>query len=164
METATQVQTAPIREFHEEAPQKEGVKGGPVIFWLVAGIAVAKDILDIFTSILELIGLGLQVIPVIGTAVGIAIGGASLGLSVVSSMFVDFIMLTYFTYIGGSVSRRLVVMSIGAIMEFIPGLSILPMTTIMFFLAYFVGKIKIIKAVASLNPAARRAYALASKL
>lgn len=125
--------------------QKKGVKGGPVIFWLVAGIAAAKDIVDIFTIFLNLVGLGLQVIPVVGTAVGAGVLFISMGIGFLSGMFVNFILLTYFTYIGGSLARRLVVVSIGAIIELVPGLNILPTTTIMFFLAYYVGKTGITK-------------------
>ena len=153
-----------VKPTQQAAPQKQGVKGGLVIFWLVAGICMGKDVLDILTSLLDLIGLGLQVIPVIGNAAGIAIGGLSLGIDFIASLTVDFIIATYFSYIGGSFGRRLVVISIGAIIELIPGLDILPMTTIMFFLAYFIGKINIIKTVASFNPAARKIYAVASKL
>jgi hypothetical protein len=154
MATAAQNQTAPTRAAqqaptHEAAPKKKGVKGGPVLFWLVAGIAVAADIVDIFTSLLGLIGLALQVIPLIGNAAGIAIAALSAGISIVSGLFISFTMLTYFAYIGGGFARRLVLMSIGVIIEMIPGLEILPTTTAMFFLAYFIGKIKILQTVAS---------------
>jgi hypothetical protein len=153
MATAAQNQTAPTRAAqqaptHEAAPKKKGVKGGPVLFWLVAGIAVIADIVDIFTSVLSLIGLGLSA-TVIGAPVGVAISALSTGISIVGGLFISFTMLTYFAYIGGGFARRLVLMSIGVIIEMIPGLEILPTTTAMFFLAYFIGKIKIIKTIAS---------------
>jgi hypothetical protein len=154
MATATQYQTAPQKVVtrapnQETAPQSKGVKGGPVLFWLVAGIAVGADIVDIFTSLLGLAALGLQIIPIVGTAAGMAIGAFSIGINVVSGLFINFTMFTYFAYIGGSLGRRLAVMSIGAIMELIPGLEVLPLTTAMFFLAYSIGKIKILQTGAS---------------
>jgi hypothetical protein len=155
MTTVTQYQTAPQKvikqaPIQEAAPQKKGVKGGPVLFWLVAGIAVGADIIDIFTSLLGLVALGLQIIPIVGTAAGMAIGAFSIGINFVSGLFINFTMLTYFAYIGGSLGRRLVVISIGAIMEVIPGLEVLPLTTAMFFLAYSIGKIKILQTGVSL--------------
>jgi hypothetical protein len=161
MATVTKYQTAPQRSVNqtfiqETAPQKKGVRGGPVIFWLVAGIAVGADLVDIFTSMLNLLGLGLQVIPVIGNAAGIAIAALAMGTNVIVGLFINFIMLTYFSYIGGSLGRRLVVISIGAIMEVIPVLEILPLTTAMFFLSYFIGKMSIMRTVTSLAPIGKK--------
>lgn len=161
MPTTTQYQTTPQRTvkqtfIQETASQKKGVKGGLVIFWLVAGIAIGADIIDIFTTLLDLIGLGLQAIPVIGNAAGIAIGFSSQVIDLAIGMFVNFTMLAYFAYIGGSFGRRLVVMSIGAIIELIPFVDILPLTTIMFFIAFFIGRIKIIKTIASLTPMGKK--------
>jgi hypothetical protein len=134
-----------------------------VLFWLVAGLALGKDVLDIATSLLDLIGLGLQAIPVIGNAAGIAIGFVSLCVNFFGGLLIDFTMFAYFSYIGGKLSRRLAVMSIGAIIDMIPGLNVLPLTTAMFFLAYFIGKISIIKTVASLTPAGRKISSVVSK-
>lgn len=117
-----------------------------VLFWLVAGLAVGKDIVDIFTSLLDVVGLALQVIPVIGTAAGIAISFLSGGIDIITSMVINFTMFAYFAYIGGGLGRRLAVMSIGAIIDVIPGLNLLPLTTVMFFLAFFLGKLPVLNA------------------
>lgn len=141
MSSANASNRAPAQQ---PTPQKKGVKGGMVLFWLVAGLALGKDIIDILTSLLGLVGLGLSA-TVIGAPVGVAIDFLTGIVDFISGLFIDFTMFAYFAYIGGKLNRRFAVMSIGAIIEMIPGLNILPMTTVMFFLAYFVGKIGITK-------------------
>lgn len=133
----------------ESSPQKQGVKGGLVLFWLVVGLAIGKDIFDIFTGLLHLIGLGLTA-TVIGAPIGVAIAFFASIINFLTGLVITFTMFAYFAYIGGSLGRRLVVMSIGAIIEVIPAVNLLPLTTAMFFLSYFIGKIKIIKTVTSI--------------
>lgn len=160
MATGTQHSEAAVREVRqvlveETEPQKKGVKGGTVLFWLVAGLAVAKDIIDIFTGLLQLIGLGLTA-TVIGAPVGVAIAFIASIINFLTGLTIALTMGAYFSYIGGNFGRRLVVMSIGAIIEFIPAVNLLPLATAMFFLSYFIGKIKIIKTVASVAGTAKK--------
>lgn len=137
MAAVTQQQTTPV----QNAPAaKQEVRGGLVLFWLVAGIAFGKDILDIFVSMLDLVGIGLQLIPVVGNIAGIAIAFIATGIDFMTSMVVNFTMLAYFAYTGGKLGRRFALMSIVAIIDMIPGLNALLLTTLTFFLAYLIGK------------------------
>ena len=115
------------------------VRGGMVLFWLVAGMAVAKDIIDVFSGLLDLVGLGLSATAV-GAPIGIPIMAFSELIDKISGVLIDFTLLAYFGYIGGGFALRLVVMSIGGILDMIPGLDVLPLTTVSFFAAYLLGR------------------------
>jgi hypothetical protein len=58
----------------------------------------------------------------------------------ITGLFIDFTLLTYFAYIGGRLSLRFAVMSIGAIIDAVPGLNVLPMTTLTFVIAFVIGR------------------------
>lgn len=122
-----------------DAAQKMVVKGGPVLFWLVAGCAVVKDIIDIVSALLDAIGLGLTA-TVVGGVVGVPLAVFSEILDKASGLFIDFTVVAYFGYIGGGFALRLVTLSIGAVIDAIPGLNVLPLTTVSFFAAYLLGR------------------------
>lgn len=126
------------KNFRDNA-KNMAVRGGMVLFWLVAGIAVAKDIIDVFSVLLDLVGLGLTATAV-GAPVGIPIMAFSELIDKMSGILIDFTLLAYFGYIGGGFALRLVVMSIGGILDMIPGLDVLPLTTVSFFAAYLIGR------------------------
>lgn len=115
------------------------VRGGMILFWLVAGMAVAKDIIDVFSALLDLVGLGLSATAV-GAPIGIPIMAFSELIDKISGILIDFTLLAYFGYIGGGFALRLVVMSIGSIIDMIPGIDVLPLTTVSFFAAYLLGR------------------------
>ncbi len=122
---------------------KNTMKGvGLLFFFLVGGLAVGKDILDIGTAILELLGLGLSATGV-GAAVGAPLALVGGWLTVIVGLFVDFTIAIYFWCIGGRFAFRLVFTSIGGILDDVPGLDLLPITTLMFVFAYMIGKVKI---------------------
>ncbi len=116
------------------------VKGGPIIFWLVAGIAMIKDIMDICVGLIDGLGIALSA-TVVGAPVGIPLTVFAEILDKVGGLFIDFTLLAYFGYIGGGFALRLTILSIGAIIDAIPFMNILPFTTITFFAAYFFGKV-----------------------
>ena len=134
-----QAKTEGGRAVSTETSSKNTVRGGPVLFWFVAGIAVIKDIIDIFSSILNLVGVGLSA-TVIGAPVGMALAVFSQIIDFFAGLFIDLTLVAYFGYIGGGFGLRLVIMSIGGFIDAIPFLNILPMTTISFFAAYLFGR------------------------
>ena len=115
------------------------VKGGPVLFWLVAGIAVVKDVIDIASVIIDAIGLALSA-TVVGSVVGVPLMVFSEIIDKASGLLIDFTLIAYFRYIGGGFALRMVIMSVGFIIDAIPYLDILPLTTLTFFAAYLFGR------------------------
>ncbi len=136
--TGTQSNPKGWKEF-EAAGKNMAVKGGPVLFWLVAGCAVVKDIIDVFAVLLDLLGIGLAATAV-GAPIGIPLTIFSELLNKISGIFIDFTVVAYFGYIGGGFALRIVIMSIGALIDAIPFLDILPLTTVSFFAAYLFGR------------------------
>jgi hypothetical protein len=122
-----------------ESAKQMAVKGGMVLFWLVAGIAIIKDIIDIFSVLLDLVGLGLTATAV-GAVVGVPLAVLSEIIDKISGLLIDFTIVAYFGYIGGGFALRLVIMSVGAIIDAVPGLDVLPLTTVSFFAAYLLGR------------------------
>ncbi len=126
-------------ENFKENAKAMAVRGGMLLFWLVAGIAFAKDLIDIFSVLLDLVGTGLSA-TAIGAPVGIPILIFSELIDKGSGILIDFTLVAYFGYIGGGFALRLVIMSIGAIIDLIPGVDLLPLTTVSFFAAYLLGR------------------------
>jgi hypothetical protein len=58
-----------------------------------------------------------------------------------TEVLINLMMLTYFAFIGGKFALRFGIMSIGAIIDAIPVLNVLPMTAITFVIAFLVGRI-----------------------
>lgn len=123
----------------KENAKNMAVRGGMILFWLVAGIAVAKDLIDVFSALLDLVGTGLAATAV-GAPVGIPILFISEIIDKIAGILIDFTLVAYFGYIGGGFALRLVVMSIGGIIDMIPGVDVLPLTTVSFFAAYLLGR------------------------
>ncbi len=123
----------------KDGARKMAVRGGPVLFWLVAGIAVIKDIIDMFSALLDGFGLLLEG-TVIGAPVGLGLQVFSEIIDKLAGLFIDVTLLAYFGYIGGGFALRLVIMSVGAIIDALPLVDVLPLTTISFFAAYLVGR------------------------
>ena len=110
-----------------------------MLFWFIAGLAVGKDLLDVLSVILDAIGVGLSA-TIVGAPVGIPLVFFSEILDKIAGLLYDFIMVTYFAYIGGRLSARIVIVSVGAMIDAIPILDVLPLTTLTFFLAFALGK------------------------
>lgn len=127
------------REETGDSLKNTAVKGGALLFWLVAGIAIAKDIIDIGVMVLDMLGAGLTA-TVLGAPVGMGILVFSEILSKVVGMFIDFTLVAYFGYIGSGFALRLVIMSVGALIDMVPIMNVLPLTTLSFFAAYLFGK------------------------
>ena len=137
------MQTSATHE-EESANLKENakamaVRGGMLLFWLVAGIAIAKDLIDVFSALLDLLGTGLTA-TVVGAPVGMPIVIFSEIIDKTSGILIDFTLVAYFGYIGGGFALRLVVMSIGGMIDMIPVINVLPLTTVSFFAAYLIGR------------------------
>ncbi len=125
-------------ELGQEA-KNMAVKGGPVLFWLVAGIAVVKDMIDVASLLIDGLGIALTA-TAIGAPVGIALGFLSEVIDKIAGMMIDFTLVAYFGYIGGGFALRIVIMSVGALIDAIPFMNVLPLTTVSFFAAYFFGR------------------------
>ena len=136
--TSTQNNSTNWQEIQNEA-RNMAVKGGPVLFWLVAGIAVCKDLIDILSTIIDAVGAGLA-LTVIGAPIGAGLAILSEVIDKLAGLAIDATLMVYFGYIGGGFALRLVIMSVGAIIDAIPGLEILPLTTVTFFIAYIGGR------------------------
>lgn len=121
------------------AAQGFQVKGGPVFFWMVAGLALVKDVIDIIASFLDMLGVALTA-TALGAPVGIPLAFLSEVMDKVAGMFIDFTILGYFSYIGGAFAVRIVAISIGAIVDAVPIFDVLPITTVSFFAAYLLGR------------------------
>lgn len=124
----------------EEGKAKSAVIG--LVFFLVLGLAITKDIVDIVLAILEAAAAGLAG-TVVGAPIGIPLDFLLGFIGVVLTMFVNFIIATYFFFNkGAQLGSKLAVQSIGAIIDAVPFLSIIPTTTIVFLIAFFIGKVK----------------------
>jgi hypothetical protein len=129
-----------IEEKTAEAKKNEVPKGGYILFFLVLGVALIEDLLDGAFILLQLVGTGLS-----ATAVGAPLGMpiaflAAFGEKLVG-LFATMTLLFYFGFIGGRLSLRLAIMSVGFIMEMVPFLSLLPFTTFTFVSAFMFGRI-----------------------
>lgn len=111
-----------------------------VLFWLVAGIEIAKDVLDILWAALEGLGVGLTA-TILGSVVGIPLIVLAVGAGWMVSLLVFIITMTYFFYTKQSVLLRLVIISISTIIGMIPALDIIPEATVGFFIATFASQI-----------------------
>lgn len=127
------------RDEEQSEGKNEKVRGGPILFWLVAGIAVTKDILDVGAVLIDAVGAALTA-TVVGAPLGVALLTFSEVINKIAGMFIDFTIVAYFGYIGGGLALRLVIMSIGALVDMVPVINILPLTTISFFAAYLLGR------------------------
>ena len=120
--------------------EKNALKGGMLLFFLVLGVAIGKDILDIFSFIIDSVSMGLD-----GTLVGSLIGIPLMVTSEIADKagaLLEFLIIsTYFSYIGGSIALRMVVVSIGSIIDAIPFADVLPIATFTFVVAFLLGRI-----------------------
>lgn len=137
--TSSPTQNEFSRENIKASATEMAVKGGPVIFWLVAGIAIVKDIIDIFVTLIDALGIALTATAV-GAVVGIPLAFFAEIIDKVAGLFIDFTLVAYFGYIGGGFALRLVIISIGAILDAVPFMAVLPLTTLSFFAAYLMGR------------------------
>lgn len=132
------IQKSPLYGYKAEKPTSSGeniVKNATnwLFFWLVAGITIAKDLVDLLLNALEGV--------FIATAVGIPISVLIMILGALITFTVMAISMTYFVYTKKNVFLRLAITIIGAIMGMIPVVSLLPETTIAFFGGFFIGNI-----------------------
>jgi hypothetical protein len=123
----------------EDTPKYAPPRGGYIIFFIVLGLAIGKDIFDLFTMFLNLAGMGITA-TVIGAPVGTAVTMFSEFLDLGAGLIMDFIMLTYFSFAGGRFFYRFVITSISAIIDAVPGVNLLPLTSLLFVLAFRLGR------------------------
>ena len=135
----TQRVVARTRVQQEERRSSPPLKGGNLLFFLVFGLAIAKDLLDLLALLLDAIGVGLSA-TVIGAVVGIPLAIFSEVLSKFAALAIGGTILFYFWFTGGKFALRLVVMSIGAIIDAVPVLNALPITSITFVFAFIIGR------------------------
>lgn len=127
------------RVSQEERRSSPPLKGGNLLFFLVLGLAVSKDLFDLLALLLDAIGVGLSA-TVIGAVVGIPLAIFSEVLSKFAALAIGGTILFYFWFTGGKFALRLVVMSIGAIIDAVPVLNALPITSITFVFAFIIGR------------------------
>ena len=133
------------RAGEETATQKKpkkasaALKGGYILFFLVLGLSVIKDISDIIFNLLTFGGTALSA-TLIGAPIGIPLLIFSEATSLFLTMFTDGTSMLYFWFTGGKLGVRLAIMSVGAIIDAVPGLGVLPITTITFVLAFLAGR------------------------
>ncbi len=111
-----------------------------LFFFLVLGLAITKDLIDIISHALIAVGMGLTA-TMLGAVVGIPLVAVSWVVTFVFGLFVNFTIAAYFFSTGHGIGRRLAIQSIGFIMELVPYVSLLPLTTITFVIAHFLGKV-----------------------
>jgi hypothetical protein len=110
-----------------------------LFFFLVLGLAIVKDLVDLMSHALSALGVGLTA-TVVGSVVGIPLLAISWVVSFIVGLFVNFTIAAYFFSTGQGVSRRLAIQSIGFIIELVPFVSLLPITTLTFVMAHMIGK------------------------
>lgn len=104
-----------------------------LFFWLVAGIMMAKDIIDLLLSALEA--------ATTATVVGIPIAIFCAILGGIMTFTVAIIAFTYHVYMRRGIMTKLMITSIGMLIGMIPILNLLPDATIAFFASFFAGTI-----------------------
>ncbi|KKU79148.1 MAG: hypothetical protein UY04_C0015G0002 [Parcubacteria group bacterium GW2011_GWA2_47_7] len=123
-----------------EKPTKAKLRGGYLFFFLVLGLAIGKDLVDIVCVLLDAVGTVIST-SVVLAPVGIPLGVLSEIINKITLLFINFTFLIYFYIIGGKFFLRLVVVSIGGIIDAIPILNALPLTAFTFVVAFMVGRI-----------------------
>lgn len=134
-----QVVVSKRRVINESSAAKQTLKGGAILFGLVLGLVILKDLFDLVSLALDAIGAGLTA-TVVGSVIGVPLAILSEVLNKFGTLVVDVTVLFYFWFTGGKFALRLVVMSIGAIIDAVPVLNTLPITTITFVIAFVVGR------------------------
>ena len=122
-----------------EAPQPK-LSGG-IGFWLVAGLFVFKDLFDLILTAVQFVSSGVSsatAATIIGAPVSV------IGLTIVAFLIfigwlisgtVFIVQITYYYMVGVSVgARNLAILALGAAIEVIPVLGLLPAATITFFI------------------------------
>jgi uncharacterized membrane protein len=77
----------------------------------------------------------------LGAVIGVPILAISWIVSFLFGLVINFAIAAYFFSTGQGISRRLAIQSIGFIIELVPFVSLLPLTTATFVLAHFIGKV-----------------------
>jgi hypothetical protein len=131
-----ELQQGKLNDAQRSAPPK----GGYILFFLVLGIALGEDLLDLMFLLIQGLGMGLSA-TAIGAPVGVALSFLGKFGEFLVGLIVSFTLFAYFAFIGGRFALRLVIMSIGFIIEAIPVLGVLPFTTITFVAAFVFGRI-----------------------
>ena len=102
-----------------------------VIFWLLFGVCVLVDMSDVISTIVEtLFG---------ATLIGAPISVLIIGIVDIFKIGLDAMIAVYLFSLGRGAGKRLVIELIGAIIELIPFVDLLPLCTISFVLAVVIG-------------------------
>lgn len=132
-----------LEGYQEEvaAPTKQPKKTNLLFFLLVLGLAIIKDLIDLAAMGLDALGVAL-IATALGAIVGIPLIAISWLVSFLVGLFVNFTIAAYFFHRGEGLSRRLAIQSIGFIIELVPFVSLLPLTTLTFVIAHLVGHVQ----------------------
>jgi len=103
-----------------------------LFFWLVAGIMILKDIIDLFLSGIEAMTAA--------TVIGIPISIACMILGGIMTLTVGIIAMIYHLYSRRGIMTKFMITSICALMGMIPIINLLPDASIAFFASFFVGR------------------------
>jgi hypothetical protein len=102
-----------------------------LFFWLVAGIMIAKDVLDLILA-------GISTVTA-ATGVGLPISVILTLIGVLATLTVSIIAFLYHASMGRSRGTKLMVTSLGMLLGSIPLINLLPEATLTFFAAAFAG-------------------------
>ena len=116
------------------APQKKKTIFG-LAFWLILCVCILKDAVDVLCALLEAAGVGLSA-TVVGSVAGIPIAGVAFILDLINSLITNMILFAYFYLRGDRSASKLITRGLSMLVDMIPGLDILPMTTAMFVIVH----------------------------
>lgn len=133
-----------------------------LFFFLVLGLAFIKDIIDLVCMGLIALGMGLTA-TLLGAVVGIPIAVVAWIISFIFGLFINFTITAYFFSTGQGVGRRLAIQSVGFIIELVPYVNLLPLTTITFLIASLTGNVMRAASKVVPNPVVRKVVSLASR-
>lgn len=132
-------------------PDNSGESTGKVVtnmlfFWLVAGIMIAKDLIDLLLTAIEAVTAA--------TVVAIPISVLCAILGAIMTFTVAIIAVIYHIYTRRGIVTKIMITSICALIGMIPVINLLPDATIAFFASFFAGSImkvagKVVSKVAS---------------
>lgn len=104
-----------------------------LFFWLVLGITVFKDVIDLLLTALEA--------ATTATVVGIPIAILCGIIGFIMTLTVSIITMTYHLYTKKALGTKFLITSIGLLLGSIPVLNLLPESVITFVASHFVGEI-----------------------
>jgi hypothetical protein len=111
---------------YEDAPPEQPKLIGGFFWWLILGLCIILDLLDVIFSLFEL--------ALAATVIGIVVSAIIYVLDVIIDFTMNTVIGGYYSFNGASMARSLILLSIEFIMEQIPVIEVLPMLSVVFVL------------------------------